>query len=431
MKKSVKAFLAVCAVVVLSAVLLCGCGSSNGLSAYEIAVKNGFAGSETEWLQSLQTEKVVTQNNVSYVVDGATGGSVVAANIGLKSVVSVYSNFTKVVLSGGWFNPQQQKVSYTMAGAGVFFEVESDGSAFIVTNHHVVYDSDSLTSDKISDEIYVLLYGMENTQYAIPATYVGGSMYYDLAVLRVEKSSLLKSALENGTVAAAQIADSEKTTVGQTSVAIGNPAASGISVSSGIISVDSEYITMTAVDNKTSISLRVTRTDTAVNSGNSGGGLFDSCGNLIGIVNAKMNTSTAENIAYAIPSNLVRAVANNIIDNCFNTSCKNLLIPSLGVETEIAQRSVSVDESGALRKTESVKITSVAKNSVLYGKLSEQDVILGVTVGEVTTQVTKNYLVSETLLNARAGDEVRFEVLRNGKTITVEVTLTSNDFCAY
>ncbi|MGN1040621.1 MAG: PDZ domain-containing protein, partial [Candidatus Fimimonas sp.] len=81
--------------------------------------------------------------------------------------------------------------------------------------------------------------------------------------------------------------------------------------------------------------------------------------------------------------------------------------------------------------TESVKITSVAKNSVLYGKLLEQDVILSVTVGEVTTQVTKNYLVSETLLNARAGDEVCFEVLRNGQTITVEVTLTSNDFCAY
>ena len=431
MKKFTKVFCAVCVVMALCAIFLCGCNSGNGLSAYEIAVKNGFSGSETEWLESLQTEKVVTQNSVSYTVDGAAGSSVVAANIGLKSVVSVYSNFTKTVLSGSWFNPQQQKVSYTIAGSGVFYQVEKDGSAFIVTNHHVVYDSESLTWDKISDEIHVLLYGMENTQYAIPATYVGGSMYYDLAVLRVEKSELLKSAVENGTVAAAQIADSEKTVVGQTSVAIGNPAAAGISVSSGIISVDSEYITMTAVDNKTSISLRVTRTDTAVNSGNSGGGLFDSCGNLIGIVNAKMNTSTAENIAYAIPSNLVCAVANNVIDHCFGASCKNLLIPDLGLETEIVQHLVSMNESGILRKTESVAVKSVAKSSVLYGKLSEKDVIVSITVGGKTTQITKNYMVSETLLTARAGDKVSFEVLRNGQTVTVDATLTSNDFCSH
>ena len=69
----------------------------------------------------------------------------------------------------------------------------------------------------------------------------------------------------------------------------------GISVSSGIVCVDSEYITMTAADGKTSVSFRVIRVDSAVNSGNSGGGLFDKDGNLIGIVNAKISSTNVLN----------------------------------------------------------------------------------------------------------------------------------------
>ena len=68
------------------------------------------------------------------------------------------------------------------------YTLEEDGSAYVVTNYHVVYDADSDTSDKISDEIYVFLYGMEYSQYGIPATYVGGSMNYDIAVLRSGKA---------------------------------------------------------------------------------------------------------------------------------------------------------------------------------------------------------------------------------------------------
>ncbi len=430
MKKSVKTIAVVCFVAIL-AFILCGCGTTDGLSAYEIAVKNGFEGTETDWLKSLQTEKVVTTTAVNYSVDGSVGNVVAASNIGLKSVVSVYSNFKKITMGGSWLYPQQQEVAYTMAGAGVFFQVEKDGSAFIITNHHVVYDSSSITSDKISDEIYVLLYGMENTKYAIPATYVGGSMYYDLAVLRVENNELLKSAIENGSVAAAQFADSEQISVGQISIAVGNPAASGISVSSGIISVDSEYISMTAVDNQTTISLRVVRTDTAVNSGNSGGGLFDADGKLIGIVNAKMNTSKAENIAYAIPSNLVYAVVNNIIDNCFNTSNQNLMRPLLGITTEASQNSVVVDESGILRKLESIKVASVSESGAANGKLLEEDIIQSITVGDKTLQLTKNYMLAETLLSVRAGDSITLQVLRNGKTVKLEIVLSQNIFSAF
>lgn len=430
MKRSVK-----CAVTILLAVFLvctlCACSSLNGLSAYEIAVKNGFEGTETEWLQSLQTQSVVTENNVTYTVEGSAGNVVAASNIGLKSVVSVYSNFTKVTMGGSWMHPQQEEVSYSQAGAGVIFQLESDGSAFIITNHHVVYSADSTSSNKISNEIYILLYGMESTEYAIAATYVGGTMYYDIAVLRVENSQLLQKALENGAVAAAQFADSEQITAGQTSIAIGNPAAEGISVSSGIISVASEYITMTAVDEKTTITLRVVRTDTAVNSGNSGGGLFDASGNLIGIVNAKMNTSTAENIAYAIPSNLVKAVAQNIIENCYYSSNTNLMRAMLGVTVQASDISVAPDQSGALRTTETVTVAEVSSGGAADGVLQQGDVLQAVTIDQNTTQLTKTYMLAEALLYASEGDTVTLQVLRNGQQLTLQIQLTSSDITAY
>ena len=126
-------------------------------------------------------------------------------------------------------------------------------------------------------------------------------MNYDVAVLRIDKSDIVKTAAEKGTLCAVSFGDSDNVAVGQTAIAIGNPEAEGISVSSGIISVTSEDITMTAVDESSTVTMRVIRTDTAINSGNSGGGLFDTQGKLIGIVNAKMKTEKAENIAYAIP----------------------------------------------------------------------------------------------------------------------------------
>lgn len=77
-------------------------------------------------------------------------------------------------------------------------------------------------------------------------------------------------------------------TVGDSVIAIGNPNAGGIAVTQGILSMESEYITMTAADNVSTVQIRVMRVDAAINGGNSGGGLFNDSGELIGIVNAKV-----------------------------------------------------------------------------------------------------------------------------------------------
>lgn len=414
----------------------CGCnlgqdnGNTNdGMSAYDIAVKNGFNGTETEWLESLHTANTIEKTTNNYNVNiNSTHDVSVAANIGLKSIVSVYCKHTIVVNT--WFGQQTQQSQ--SAGSGVIYQTESDGSAYIITNHHVVYDNDSSTQNKISNDINVYLYGMEGSAYAIPATYVGGSLNYDIAVLRVESNSILKNAVERGVVAAVEFADSNSIRAGQTSIAIGNPEAEGISVTCGIVSVDSEYIEMTAVDEKTQISLRVIRTDTAVNGGNSGGGLFDDTGKLIGIVNAKSGDNSVENIAYAIPCNVAKAIADNIIyyNSTRNTQCVmrvllNITVQTSGLYTEIDE------QTGFITKVEQVKIASVSANSIVKDKLQEGDIINSVTIGSTTTQITRQYQFIDTLLNARVGNDVTINFTRNGESKTVTVTITENCLAKY
>lgn len=418
-------------IIALVAITLCACdaNASSGTSAYEIAVKNGFNGSEADWLESLHTTNTIekTTNNYNVDVNGAHDVSV-SANIGLKSIVSVYCKHTVVVNT--WFGQQTQQAQ--SAGSGVIYQLENDGSAYIITNHHVVYENSSTESDKISKDINVYLYGMEGSDYAIPATYVGGSLNYDIAVLKVTKNDILKSAAERGVATAVEFADSSKIRAGQTSIAIGNPEAEGISVTCGIVSVDSEYIDMTAVDNRTKISLRVIRTDTAVNSGNSGGGLFDDTGKLIGIVNAKSGDTEVENIAYAIPCNVAKSIADNIIyynttrnESCVMRVLLNVTVQTSGLLTEIDK------ETGFIEKIEQVEIASVNSNSIVKGKLQEGDVINSVIIGDVKTEITRQYQFIDALLNARVGNDVTIEFTRNGAKQSATVTITEDCLAKY
>lgn len=429
--------LALVALLTITVILtLCACdvignwGNSNeGLSAYEIAVKNGFTGTESDWLQSLHTTNTIENTTNNYNVSVNTTHDVsVAANIGLKSIVSVYCKHNVIVST--WFGQQTQQAQ--SAGSGVIYQLEDDGSAYIITNHHVVYENDSATANKISDDINVYLYGMEGSAYAIPATYVGGSLNYDIAVLKVTASPILKTAIEKGVTTAVEFADSSAIRAGQTSIAIGNPEAEGISVTCGIVSVDSEYIDMTAVDNRTKISLRVIRTDTAVNSGNSGGGLFNDSGKLIGIVNAKSGDTEVENIAYAIPANVAKAIADNIIyyNTTRNTKCVMRVMLNISVQT--SGLSTAIDSTtGYINKIEQVQIASVNNNSIVKGKIQEGDIINSVTIDDVTTQITRQYQFIDTLLNARVGNDVTIEFTRNGSKQSITVTITEACLAEY
>lgn len=424
----------------LIALTFTACNAKNtndGLSAYEIAVKNGFEGSEVDWLESLRYTNTIKETHNNYNVNVNSDKDVsVAANIGLKSVVSIYCKHTveERVYVGmypfGQYQTQERQVQ--SAGSGVIYRIDEDGSAYVITNHHVVYENDSTAENHISNDISIFLYGMEGSNYAIPAVYVGGSQNYDIAVLKIENNSILKNSVNNNTINAVDFADSNGIKAGQTSIAIGNPEAEGISVTCGIVSVESEYITMQAVDEKNTVTLRVIRTDTAVNSGNSGGGLFNDQGKLIGIVNAKISDSSVENIAYAIPANVAKAIADNIIYNNRIYNSSTVMRVMLGATIQTGELRTELDSDGFLVKTETAVISDITSDSIVKDILQIGDVLQSVKIGNNdAVTVTRSYQFIDALLNARVDDEITIVFSRNGTQQNATFKITQNCISEY
>ncbi len=385
------------------------------------------------------SESNITQNvtNNTVTIEGTSSNVAYATAAGLRSAVSIYCTFEKTTGGTNPWNPTPSTSSYYTAGSGVIYRLETDGSAFIVTNHHVVYDSGSNTGNKVSDKIYVYLYGLGSEAYAIPATYVGGSANYDIAVLRVDQSDVLKDAIASGAASAVTLGEQNEIVPGMTTIAIGNPSASdadlgGLSVTQGIVSVDSEYITMTAADGSGQVEFRVIRTDTPVNSGNSGGGLFNDKGELVGIVNAKIMSSDLENIGYAIPIGVVRGVADNIIDYCYGQECESVMRGLLGITVTTSALSTSYDsESGMFVKNEEITVYEVSAGGLGEEILKANDMIKSITVGEKTVVITRQYHLIDAMLDVRVGDTVSLVIVRDGTEMTVSTTITEESLAAY
>ena len=369
--------------------------------------------------------------NGTTVITGTGGNIPVASAKGLRSAVSIICNFTMTVQNSGfrpgWGGTRTEE--YASSGSGVIYRLDrEEGDAFIITNYHVVYDASSDTKNGISDDINIYLYGSAIAEKAIKATYVGGSLYYDIAVLRVEDSSLLK----DSNICAVDITDSDTVVVGDSVIAIGNAQGLGISASFGVVSVDSEYIAMTAVDGKTEVSFRVMRVDSAVNSGNSGGGLYDDSGNLIGIVNAKIVDDGVENIGYAIPSNVAVAIADNIIDYCYETDYERVQRALVGITVNASDsKAVYNQETGLISIQETVSIYEVSKGSLADGVLQKGDILLSATLHDKKMNITRQYHIIDMMLDVRVGDVVSIDILRNGERSTVHLTITENCLTAY
>lgn len=394
----------------------------DSIDLYEVYQKlvelNEFTGSYSEFVKEyLQTEPVQT-----------------SANKAITSVVSVFSAFTSDInytngISNGTFTQK-----YYGAGAGVIFRLDkTTGDALIITNYHVVYDNDA--SPNISSEISIMLYGNEsysititdqctinwNTYYhkelvsdgKISATYLGGSMLYDIAVLKVTGSELLK----NSCATEASFANSNDITVGERVIAIGNPSGAGISVTEGVVSVDSDYISMTGVDEQTTCTYRVITTDTAINAGNSGGGLFNASGELVGIVNAKITSSSIDNIGYAIPSNIVEAIAKNIIRNCDGSTVTTVQRSTIGINvTATSSSSVQKYTQNGLKTTtvEVVAVGSITAGSASDGVLEVGDILKNATIlkpnGDTTSiAITRTFHLVDFCLNLEVGDQLTLE----------------------
>jgi len=358
---------------------------------------------------------VVGKDGSTDVTISGTGSDVsYAVNKAIKSVVSISCGYT----SGSGFN---SSTSYS-SGSGVIYKIdEAKGVAFIITNYHVVYESTSSTANKISDDIKVYLYGAEYSDYAIKAEFVGGSASYDIAVISIPLSAI------GGAYDEVDVTNSNEICVGDLAIAIGNPEGAGISATSGIVSVDSEHITVEVTNG---VELRVMRIDTPVNPGNSGGGLFDKNGNLIGIVNAKTSDNSIEGIGYAIPSNIACAIANNIIHYCYGTSLESVQRPLLGITITTNDTGLEYNDDGKAVIVEEIIVTDVTIGGLAYGKILKNDIIKSIKIGEREIEVTRQFHVIDFMLSSFVGDKVYTTVERvvggEKTTVTVEIEITQD-----
>lgn len=447
MKRKTMAVLSLVIAGVL-AIGLSGCSglSGNGETVYNVAESLGEEKQESEWAaQETGASAEMRKMYLDAQADGYEGSYVeflkeigftgkedsAGVNDALTSVVSIYANFDYRTVSdsmGGFF-PSTTIKTATSSGSGVIYSLDKEeGDAYIVTNYHIIYYASSTgteTVPHVSDDITVYLYGGETEERGIAATYVGGAMEYDIAVLRVEDSEVLAASAAS----AATAANSDAVAVGEAVYAIGNPDTRGISAVSGIVSVDAEYITMVAADDVSEISLLEIRTDAPVNHGNSGGGLFNADGNLIGVVNARSEKSGVEGFGYAIPVNLAFSVAQNIIDNSRVNDSRGALSARMAVNVQVTDSHSVYDENTCRTYiVETVAIASV-NGAPARGKLQAGDVILSLSLngGEAKT-ITRRHMIGTFLMDVRKGDTVTVTYSREGTAETVDLVFDSDSY---
>lgn len=425
----------------IMACTLAGCSYSqttpDGTTPSVIAVSGGEADSRAEFLASQESpsgyrklydearDSGYTGSYMDFLKElgGASLDGSAGVNMALKSAVTVESIFSRYATSMGG-RPGQTTQQVMSMGAGVVYSIDREaGDAYILTNFHVVYDAGSIGNESvphISDEIDIGFYGSTET---VEAEYVGGAINYDIAVLRVENSDLLKES----EITAATFADSESVTVGESVYAIGNPEGEGISITSGVISVEAETLSILSADDTTMIELPVMRTDTPVNHGNSGGGLFNASGEAVGIVNARSEEDGVLAFGYAIPSNIACSVACSIIDSYEQaaldgkTPQRGATRATLGVTVQVTSSESVYDPVTCKTYIEaSLGVVAVASGSVAAG--------MGVDVGDTlvsatltakdgttyTKQLTSMNLLTALLFDVRLGDTLTLTVSRNG-----------------
>ena len=453
----------VCAVLcaVACAIGVTGCA---GKSAYEIAVENGKTGAQTEaeWIESLKGANGADGEDLDVVkvyeaacangyekdfltflkeflkIDVNENNNVKTIAENMKSVVSIYCYYQRTSSTGGLWGPTQSSTKYeASAGSGVVIDINKEaGNALILTNYHVVYDMKE-NDGGFADGIYLYPYGA-NMVFSpaenkfgdgLKATYVGGAMDYDIALLKVEGCQLVK----DGLMSKAIIGTSNDLTVGEKVYAVGNPDGAGMAVTSGIVSVDSEYIQLSALDNRDTnrdgyvdaLDFRVIRTDAAINGGNSGGGLFDADGKLIGIVNAKNVGEETDNMGYALPISQVLPLVENIMDN--NGAAKSA---KLGIYVSISGSSAYVREDGTLGVRETFCVSQMIMGGASYRKLSVGDVFKWMQIGNgEKVEFIREFQLHDELLKVRKGDVVKIGVIDSqGNEKTVEIVFNSDSY---
>lgn len=291
-----------------------------------------------------------------------------------------------------------QEYTEKAAGSGVI--ISEDG--YVLTNNHVISGADKIT-------VYVNP-GDGSEEKTYEATLVGSSESNDIAVLKIDATGLN----------AAAFGDSDQLEVGELAVAIGNPMGQVHgSVTAGIISAVEQELTIDDV------TINAIQTDAAINPGNSGGPTFNAAGQVIGINSSIASTAASSDsagsigIGFAIPSNLVKRVADEIIKD---GKVKHV---ALGVVI----KSDTVEADGVTRGGATITKSSATGSAVVSGGpadkagLKEGDTIVAFN----GNAVNNNYSLLGYVRAAALGDKVTLTIVRDGKTMDVDVTLDQEE----
>ena len=269
------------------------------------------------------------------------------------------------------------------SGSGIIFS--SDG--YILTNFHVVNNSTAIT---------VSMY--DGTTYA--ATLIGYDEGNDIAILKIDAKNLQPAVL----------GDSDQVLVGDHVIAIGNPLGElTFSLTAGAISAKDRDINMS-----NGSVMRLMQTDCAINSGNSGGALFNLYGEVIGITNAKYSAGSSsevsiDNIGFAIPINKARQIATDIIEKGYVSR------PYLGVTVITVS-----DESHSYGLPRGAAIKGISDGSPAQAAgLQINDIVTHID----GTQITTHAQLSSIIGNHNIGDVLKLTVYRQGSILEIAVTI--------
>jgi serine protease Do len=249
------------------------------------------------------TDSTVVSTDVTNIVKSAMPSVVSITNLSVQQVQSFFGGV------------QEQEIE--SAGSGIIVG-QNDTELLIVTNNHVVEDSDTLTVTFIDEE-------------SVEANIKGTDSSKDLAVVAVNLDDIKDSTMDE--IAVATLGDSDSLQVGEPAIAIGNALGYGQSVTTGIISATNRQLD--------GYSTNLIQTDAAINPGNSGGALLNSKGEVIGINSAKIATSEVEGIGYAIPI----SDASDVITTLMNRETRTKVAE--GEQGYIGIQGVDVTEESA------------------------------------------------------------------------------------
>ena len=356
--------------------------------ALVLAAAMGFAGGFVGARVGNAGNKVVIQQ-VERTDSSAASGTAVSSSGMTTSQVSEMVSPSVVVITTeqvvysqwSWYGQNQVESG---AGSGVI--ISSDG--YILTCAHVVSGASQITVT-IGDTDYT-------------ATVVGEDDTSDVAVLKIDATGLTP----------ATVGDSDSLSVGDSVLAVGNPLGElGGTVTSGIVSALNRSVTIQGTSSTNTMSL--IQMDASVSPGNSGGGLFNMNGELIGLVNAKSSSSDAEGLGFAIPINDAIQVAQDLLENGYVSGRPYMGITYIAVTDAQTAAQLNVNAYG-------VYVVDVVQGGPAdKAGLKAGDRIVSIDGTEIAQKDDLGTLMQQ----HTAGDTLSITVARDGQMQTVSLTL--------